>query len=92
MIIHTVQFVFVEYSIFLILPLIVVKIRCYLELFITKMDNNIKRPLFKYAVLFFFGIIGFVVVVNAAITIPSNISNAIQVIQRLLITDDGTQS
>ncbi len=47
----------------------------------------------KFGVAFFGGISLVVFAVNAwTVTIPSNISNALQVIQRLLITSDGTQS
>ncbi|MEI8090745.1 MAG: hypothetical protein WCG98_00320 [bacterium] len=39
------------------------------------------------------GLFIFALVVNAGtITIPASISNALQVIQRMFITDDGTQS
>ena len=51
------------------------------------------NSLFKLLFSFFVGVTAFVFFANAGvINIPSSIDNALQVIKRILITDDGTQS
>lgn len=56
--------------------------------------NIIKKYLwFKLIICFFVGILFFAFVANAGtVTIPTNITNILQVIKRLLITSDGTQT
>ena len=57
------------------------------------MKTKTKNFTFKLGVSFLAGIFVFVLAANAGtITISSNIANALQVIQRLFISDDGTQT
>jgi len=57
------------------------------------MKTKTSHVRFKAGISFLAGLFIFALVVNAGtITIPAGISNALQVIQRLFITDDGTQT
>ena len=57
------------------------------------MKTKTQHVRFKAGISFLAGLFIFALVVNAGtITIPASISNALQVIQRMFITDDGTQS
>jgi hypothetical protein len=56
-----------------------------------KTKTNSSR--FKFSAAFLFGTFAFVLIANAgSISIPASFSNVVQVIQRLFITDDGSET
>ncbi len=56
------------------------------------MKQKNKVQWLKYCVVFFLTLAIFGLVSAGTISIPSTIDNALQVIKRLFITDDGTQT